>query len=111
LSKAINRAVTSCHSLGWITSPKRLTGMQLNTDARRCGLEPLLQFLGRDINIGHTRLKRQIVTVAASYLMRLSFRWPPVLVDNGAGVFRVVGQPGCECPVPKGKRYCSPYCE
>src|SRR5439155_7270191 len=66
--------------------------MQLNTDARRCGLEPLLQFLGRDIIIGHTRLKRQIVTVAASYLMRLSFRGPSVLVDNGAGVFRVVGQ-------------------
>ena len=19
--------------------------------------------------------------------------------------------PGCECPVPKGKKYCSPYCE
>ena len=57
LIEAISRAVTSCHSLGWITSPKRLTGMQLNTDARRCGLEPLLQFLGRDINTGYTRFK------------------------------------------------------
>jgi hypothetical protein len=19
--------------------------------------------------------------------------------------------PGCECPVPKGSKYCSPYCE
>jgi len=78
--EAIGRAVTSCHSLGWITSPKWLAGMQLNIDARRCGLEPRLQFVDWDINIGCTRLKRQIVTAAASYLMRLRFRWPPVLL-------------------------------
>src|SRR6266403_1025553 len=90
--EANSRAVTSCHSLDWITSPKWLMGMRLNTDARRCGLEPRLQFADRDINTGCTRLKWQIVTVAASYLMRLSFRWLRVLMGNSTGVFRAVGQ-------------------
>jgi len=61
-----------------------LTGMQLSIDPRRWRREPSLQFVDPDINAGYTNLTRKIVTVAASYLMRLSFRRPLVLLEDGA---------------------------